>query len=69
MVHRVTTSGNEWQQRQRVTTNVNEWYNEWQRLAISAEFSFFQIKEESITKHPQEKSLNLEEDLEEGLLN
>ena len=36
MVHRVTTSDNEWQ---RVTTsgktNDNEWYNEWQRMATS----------------------------------
>ena len=29
MVHRVTTSDNEWQ---RVTTNDNEWYNEWKRV-------------------------------------
>ena len=36
MVHRVTTSDNEWQRVvQQVTTNDNEWYNEWQRMAMS----------------------------------
>ena len=74
MVHRVTTSDNEWQRVvQRVTTNDNEWQrvvqrvttndNEWQRVTISANFSFFQIREEPTTKHPKENSLNLEEDL------
>ena len=52
VVERVTTSDNEWQrivQRviQRVTTNDNEW----QRIIISVN-SFFQIREESTTKHP-----------------
>ena len=37
--------------------------NEWQRVTISANFSFFQIKEEPITKHTKENSINLEEDL------
>ena len=43
MVHRVTTSDNEWQRAvqrvQRVTTSDttsdNEWYNEWQRVTTS----------------------------------
>ena len=33
-------------------------------MAISANSSFFRIREESITKHPKEISLNLKEDLE-----
>ena len=37
--------------------------NEFQRVTISANFSFFQIRGESTTKHPKENSLNLEEDL------
>ena len=55
------------------TTSENEWYNEWQwvttnangwqRVTISANFSFFQIREEPTTKHPEENSLNIEEDL------
>ena len=71
---RVTKNGNEWQ---RMTTSGNEWYNEWQRATtsgttngnewqrgtISANFSFFQIRREATTKHPKEKSLNIEEDL------
>ena len=65
---RVTTSGttsdNEWQ---RVTTSDKEWYNEWQRVTISANFSFFQIREEPTTKHPKENSLK--RTFEEGLLN
>ena len=36
--------------------------NEWQRVTISANFSFFQIREEPTTKHPEENSLNIEED-------
>ena len=32
MVHRVTTSDNEWQ---RVTTNDNKWYSAWQRMTKS----------------------------------
>ena len=70
----MTTSDNEWQRVvQRVTTNDNEWQrvvqrvttndNEWQRVTISANFSFFQIREEATTKHPKENSLNIEEDL------
>ena len=51
-----TTNNNKWQ---RVTTNNNEW----QRVTISANFSFFQIREEFTTKHPKENSLNLEEAL------
>ena len=72
MVHRVTTSDNEWQT---VTTNDKQWQrmttsgttsdNECQRVTIPANFSFsfFQIKEEPTTKHPKENFLNLEEDL------
>ena len=38
--------------------------NEWQRVTISANFSFFlQMREEPTTKQPKENSLNLEEDL------
>ena len=47
----VTTSG---------TTSDSEWCNEWQQVTISANFSFFQIREEPTTKHPKENS---EEDL------
>ena len=74
MLHRVTASGNEWQRLVlRVTASDNEWYNEWQRLTtidiewqrvtISANFSFFQIREEPTTKHPKENPLNIEKDL------
>ena len=66
-----TTSDNEWQ---RMTTNSNKWYNEWQRVTtndnkwqrviISANFSFFQIREKPTTKHPKENSLNIKEDHE-----
>ena len=34
-----------------------------QRVTISANFSFFQIREEPTTKDPKENSLNIEEDL------
>ena len=44
-----------------VTTNDNQW----QRVAISANSSFFRIREEPTTKHPKENPLNLKEDLEE----
>ena len=57
---RMATSDKKWQRMvQRVTTNDNEW----QRVTISANFSFFQVREESTTKHPKENSLNLEENL------
>ena len=64
----VTTNDNEWYDEwQQVTTSGtiidNDWYNEWQQGTISANFSFFQIREENTTKHPKENSLNLEEDL------
>ena len=63
---RVTTGSNEWYNKwQRVTTNNNKW----QRVAISANFSFLQIREEPSTKHPKQNSLNLQEDFEEVLLN
>ena len=62
MAHWVTTNENEWQQVvQRLKTNDNEG----QRVAISANSSFFRIREESTTKHPKENPLNLKEDLEE----
>ena len=38
--------------------------NEW-RVAISINFSFFRIREESTTKHSKGNLLNLKEDLEE----
>ena len=59
-----TANDKEWQ---RVTTNDNEWYNEWQRVDISANPSFFRIRQKSTTKDPKENSLNPEakEDLEE----
>ena len=38
---------------------------EWQRVAISANSSFFRIREESTTMHRKENPLNLKEDLEE----
>ena len=74
VVQRVITSDNEWQRVvQRKTTNDNEWQRvvqrmttsdkEWQRVTISANFSFFQIREEPTTKNPKENSLNIEEDL------
>ena len=43
--------------------------SEWQRVVISANFPFFQIKEDPTTKHSKENSFNLEEDLEKELLN
>ena len=71
---KMTTSDNEWQRWiQRVTTSGttsdNEWKRmtmsdkEWQRGTISANFSFFQIREEPTTKHPKDNSLNIVEDL------
>ena len=35
--------------------------SEWQRVTISVYFSFFQVREEPTTKHPEETSLSLEE--------
>ena len=59
-----TTSDNEWQRVvQRVTTSGTTNDNEWQRVTISANFSFFQIREEATTEHPNENSLNIEKDL------
>ena len=46
-----------------MTTSDDEWYNEWQRVTILANFSFFQIREEPTTKHPMKNSLNIEKDL------
>ena len=59
-----TTSDNEWYNEwKRVATSNNKWYNEWQRATISANFSFFQIREEATAKHPKENSSNIEENL------
>ena len=55
-----TTSDNEWQ---RVVQGMTVSDKEWQRVTISANISFFQIREEATTKHPKENSLNIEEDL------
>ena len=60
-----TTSDNEWQ---RVTKSDNECYNERQRVTTNDNewpfrLIFFQIREESTTKHPKENSLNIEEDI------
>ena len=58
----------------RVTTSDSEWYNKWQRVTVSDNewsfqliFLFFRIKEEPTTKHSKGNSLNLEQDLKEGL--
>ena len=60
----MTTSDNEWQRVvQRVITSGSTNDNEWQQVTISANFSFFQIREEATTKHPKENSLNIEEEL------
>ena len=65
-----TTSDNEWQRVvQRVTTSGTTSDNKWQQVVISANFFFIRIREEPTTKHPTKNQLNLEEDLEEGLLN
>ena len=67
-----TTSDNEWQRVVQWVTksgSYNEWQrmttsdNEWQWVTISANFCFFQIREEATTKHPNENSLNIEADL------
>ena len=56
----MTTNDNE---RQWLVQQVTTADNEYERMVISANFSFFQIREESTTKHLNENSLNLEEDL------
>ena len=64
MTTRGTTSDNDWySEGQGMTTSDNEW----QRVAISANSSFFRIRQKSTTKPPKENSLNPEakEDLEE----
>ena len=43
--------------------------NKWQRVVISANFPFFQIREEPTTNHPKQNPLKLVEKLEEKLLN
>ena len=37
--------------------------NKWQQVTILPNFSFFQIRAEPTTKHPNDNSLNLEEGL------
>ena len=72
---RVAASDNKWyNERQWVVQWVTTRDNEWQRVTTNGLlgyffFFFFRIREEPITKHPKEKSLNLEEDLDKGLLN
>ena len=76
MVHRVTTSDNEWcgtindNEWQRVTTNGKERQRVVQRVTPNDSewpfrliFDLFQIREEPTTKYLMENSLNLEEDL------
>ena len=46
-----------------MTTSDNEWQRVVQRVTISANFSFFHIREEPTTKNPKENSLNIEQDL------
>ena len=59
-----TPSDNQWQRMSTSgTTSDNEWQRVVQRVTISANFSFFQIRQEPTTKHPKENSLNIEEDL------
>ena len=53
-------SENEWQP---IITSGTTSDNEWQRVTISANFSFFKIREEPTTKHHKENSLNIEKDL------
>ena len=56
----MTTNDNE---RQWLVQQVTTTDNGYERMVISANFSFFQIREESTTKHLNENSSNLEEDL------
>ena len=62
-----TMSDNEWYNKLRgmtwVTTSGTMNDNEWQRVNITANFSFFQRREEPTTKHPKENSLNIEKGL------
>ena len=44
---------------------TDAWYIEWQRVPISANSSFFRIREEFTTKHPNENPINLKEDIKE----
>ena len=63
MVHRVTTSDNEWQRvTQQVSTSGTTSDNEWSFRLI---LLFFRIREESTTKLSKGNSLNLKQDLEE----
>ena len=48
-----------------MTTSGTTSDNEWQRVAISANSSVFQIREESTTKDLKENSLNPKEEVEE----
>ena len=50
VVQKGTKSGYVWQQgKQWVTTSDSEW----QRVVISANFTFFEVREEPTTKHPK----------------
>ena len=51
-----------------VTTSLTTSDNDWQTVVVSANFPFFRIREEPITKDHKE-NLNLTEDFEEGQLN
>ena len=68
-----TSSDNEWQRVTKMTTSgttsYHEWYSKWQQVVISANSPFYPTREKPTTKHPKDNSLDLEEDLEEGLFN
>ena len=69
MIHRVTTSDNEWQP---MTTSATVSDNERKRVTANghfAKFPVFLIREEPTTMHPKQNFLNSEKDLEERLLN
>ena len=58
-----------------MTTNDNEWYNEWQRMTWTDNKRSFQLifpffeKKHTTTNNLKDNSLNLEVDLDIGLLN
>ena len=73
----MTGIDSEWQRVvQRVTASGTNSENAWQRMTKRDKkclfrlfFFFFQIRQQPSTKHLKENTLNLEEDLAEGLLN
>ena len=74
----MTAIDSEWQRVvQRVTASGTNSENEWQQMTKRDKkwlfrlffFFFFQIRQQHSTKHLKENTLNLEEDLAEGLLN